>query len=167
MRLTRPFSLVAVSCALLILAACGGPQGRSLSAEEGVGAAQGADSATRSRTEAVGLAQSGMPRDRMALAYVYQEPGTPLIDETVTMDGGTPVPLRVNQYLVWELEPGPHLVEAWRGTRRLGSRALTLRPEDVTYLKFAVKNNLGGLLYLVPAGAQEGEIFVRSTNFGR
>jgi hypothetical protein len=164
----KPGSLTLASLGLaatLVLAGCGGPDSRSVTAD-GMGESSSASGAVRERAQAVDLAQGAIAREEQALAYVYQEPGIPLIDESVSMNGGTPVPLRVNQYRVWELEPGTHILEAWRGDRRLGSRSLRLKAGDVAFFKFAVKNNLGGKLYLVPAGNQEGAVFVRSTNFG-
>jgi hypothetical protein len=152
--------------AALALSACGGgPESRAVTGEGLTETATAARDA-RDRAEAVDLAQGVLPRKDLALAYVYQEPGIPLIDESLSLDGGTPVPLRVNQYRVWELEPGTHLLEAWRGDRRLGSRSLRLLPGQVAFFKFAIKNNLGGKLYLIKAGDQEGRVFVRSANFG-
>ncbi|MCF8481449.1 MAG: hypothetical protein K9H25_13530 [Rhodospirillum sp.] len=163
--LTRGTAALVFGIALVLSACGGGPESRSVTAD-GLSETASAARDARDRTEAVDLAQGVLPRKDLALAYVYQEPGIPLIDESLSLDGGTPVPLRVNQYRVWEVEPGTHLIEAWRGDRRLGSRSLRLRPGQVAFFKFAVKNNLGGNLYIVPAGDQEGRVFVRSANFG-
>lgn len=157
--------LVILAAAALLLAGCGGAGPRAVTADGLV--EQSNDSAeARRRAEAVGLAQSAVPQEDQALAYVYQEPGVPLITESVSLDGGTAVPLRVNQYLVWQIDPGRHILEAWRGPRRLASRALDLAPGETAFFKFATKNNLGGLRYLAPAGPVEGRTFVRQANFG-
>ncbi|WP_413203776.1 hypothetical protein [Rhodospirillum sp. A1_3_36] len=161
----RGWAFLLIGAALALSACAGSPEFRAVTAD-GLSETATAGRDARDRAEAVDLAQGVLPRKDLALAYVYQEPGIPLIDENLSLDGGTPVPLRVNQYRVWELEPGTHLLEAWRGNRRLGSRSLRLRPGEVIFFKFAVKNNLGGKLYLVQAGDQEGRIFVRSANFG-
>lgn len=154
-----------VPVAAIVLTACGSsPSARNLS-PEGYSRASYAEGQIKEQAEAVGLAQSGIPRAGLGLVYVYQEPGIELNGATLTLNGSDPYALRSGTFLVWEVEPGTHLLEAWRDGQRLASRSVTVGKDRSAYVKYAIKNNMGGLLYLQPSGPQEGRAFVNTSAF--
>ncbi len=151
----------------LALAACSSPTSRSIS---GDGMADGADpsASEQARIDAIALAQGGIPREETTLAYVYHRPGLILAGgETISLDGGPRLPVRNGSYLVWELTTDTnHLLEAWRGTRRLAAQSIVLREGDVAYFLFAEKANAGGIRYFPKVSTPQGRALIRDANFG-
>ncbi|MGB0696758.1 MAG: hypothetical protein ACPGOY_13995 [Rhodospirillaceae bacterium] len=151
--------------AVALLAGCERPtESRAITAA-GPGDLEEADSDTEDRIAALDTARTGIPREEFGLAYVYHEPGIPLLDvESVSLNDGEPQPISSGRYLVWEVSPGPHLLEAWRGDRRLATQTINVFAGEAVYLRYAGKGLYGGVQYLSPVAPNQGRAIISASS---